>query len=332
MEFKTKIERLLLDQLVNTGKIDLSALERKKKVDFFDFFENYVMKVSNVELSTGTVKIYKRTLKYLKEFSSEISIDKVNVEFLERFNKFLIEQKNLKINTRASLFNKVKKVILVAVQNDHINFSANPFYQGFSIREVEPEKKSLTLSELKKIASLDMSQRPELEKAKDMFLLASYTGLRFGDLSLLSFENFEVLENGKIRLIYQPAKTSRLNGKWIKWIVSDFWNGKIDEIIHKYFRIYEPYKKHPIEKRLFFNISNQKYNEKLKEIQRFANIKTNLTSHLARHTYITLLINEYSLDITKAQLIAGHSKIEMTQKYLRITERDLSDAGKKIVW
>ncbi|MBW7868882.1 MAG: tyrosine-type recombinase/integrase [Brumimicrobium sp.] len=61
-------------------------------------------------------------------------------------------------------------------------------------------------------------------------------------------------------------------------------------------------------------------------------IKIVLTSHLARKTCITLLINDYGLDIAKTQMIAGHSKIEMTRRYLKIDERDLSEAAKKIEW
>jgi hypothetical protein len=45
-----------------------------------------------------------------------------------------------------------------------------------------------------------------------------------------------------------------------------------------------------------------------------------------------LLVNDYQLDITKAQLIAGHSKLETTMLYLKIDENDLSRAGKNIKW
>lgn len=331
---KQEIDSFLLNQRFNNGKLDITILENRNKGNtplFFEWFE-YTMNVSNTELSTGTQKIYKRALKYLREYSKDIPIENITVQYLEGFNKFLIDKKALAINTRASLFNKVKKVIGQAVKNDFISYSQNPFNRGFSVNEVEPDKHSLSITELKIIENLDMTLRPELNKTRDMFLFACYTGLRFGDLIQLSFENFEELPSGKIRLKYTPNKTRTQNNKRIEWIISDFWNGKIDLIVHKYLDKYKEFENAPMEKRLFFNYSNNAYNLYLKELQSFAKINQPLTSHLARHTCITLLINDFGLDITKAQMIAGHSKIEMTRKYLRVTERDLSEAAKKIDW
>lgn len=331
---KQDIDNFLLQQKFNNGKLDITILENRNNGNapmFFEWFEN-TMNISNAELSTGTQKIYKRTLKYLREYSKDLPIENVTVQYLEGFNKFLIDKKALAINTRASLFNKVKKSIGQAVKNDLIPYSQNPFNRGFAVREIEADKNSLSISELRLIEDLDMGFRPELDKTRDMFLFACYTALRFGDLVQLSFENFEKLPSGKIRLKYTPNKTKKTNNKRIEWIVSDFWNGKIDLIIQKYWDKYKDFENAPIEKRLFFNYTNEFYNRNLKELQRFAKINQPLTSHLARHTCITLLINDFGLDITKAQMIAGHSKIEMTRKYLRVTERDLSEAAKKINW
>jgi len=329
---KINIERNLLAQKINTGKIDINKLKETKEQTFYNYFEFEVMAMANAELSKGTHLIYKRTLKYLKEFSKDIEINKISVSWLDNFNSFLINEKKLAINTRVTLFRKINKVFNYAIANDLLLASENPFNKGFSIREVEPSKKSLTLQELKKIESLDMTLRPELERTKDMFLLACYTAMRFGDLVELSFENFEIVGQENIRLKYTPQKTKKINNKSIQWIISHFWNGKADKIVRKYFDKYEERRNAPISTRYFFKISNQKYNQALKELQRFAEIDTVLTSHLARHTCITLLVNDFRLDITKAQLIAGHSRIEMTMKYLKITENDLSEAGKRINW
>lgn len=332
--FRSGIENYLIEQTVAGQKPDITNFGKaRKSVYFFDFFENVVMKISNIELTDGTKRLYKRTVKYLREFSEDLPINEVNVSFCERFNKFLIETKNLHINSRSNIFKKIKKAYKLAVQHDIVKLSESPFEKGFSLTEIEPEKKSLTLNELQILEGLNMDERPELVKTRDMFLFACYTGLRFSDLVSLSFENFEVLENDKIRLLYRPQKTIKSSTpKLIRWIVSDFWNGKVDFIIKKYLVLFEMHRPAPVEARLFFKYENQVYNRNLKELQRHAKIKTVLTSHLARHTCITLLVNDFHLDITKAQLIAGHSKIEMTMKYLRIMESDLSAAGNKIDW
>lgn len=190
---------------------------------------------------------------------------------------------------------------------------------------LKTESKSLTLGELVQIENIDMTLCPHLIKTRDMFLFSCYTGLRFSDLSELTTDNFAFLDSGKIRLAYVAAKTKHLYNRKVQWVISDFWNKKADEIVFRNFQLLNK-KAQP------FKYTNQTYNRNLKELQKFTTIKTPLTSHLGRHTCITLLINDFGLDITKAQLIAGHSKIEMTKKYLRITERDLEAAAKRIDW
>ncbi|WP_123776151.1 site-specific integrase [Brumimicrobium aurantiacum] len=303
-----------------------------QKVKLFEFFEHRVIKVTNSELTEGTQMIYRRTLRYLKEFRKEdFPITKVDVFFLESFNIFLKETKKLKLNGRASLMLRLKTVMNVAVNDGVVDYAKNPF-RTFKIHQVEPETHSLTLEELTRIENLDMSLRPELDKTRDMFLFSCYTSLRFGDLINLSFENFEVLEQGRIRLTYIQEKLRHRSAKKVQWIISDFWGGKIDKIILKYFKKFENVKDVQKDIRFFFRYTNQHYNRQLKELQNFAGIKQELHSHLARHTCITLLVNDFGLDITKAQMIAGHSKMEMTRKYLRVTERDLETAARNINW
>ncbi len=327
-KLQQEIETSILEGGLNSA-IDLT----KGKVYFYDFFENYVMKVSNNDLSKSTQSVYKRTLLYLKEYHNEdFLITKIDVKFIQGFELFLSTKKKLANNGRSALLCKVKKVLKIAVMNDIINYSENPFNRGFKFHEIPPEHKSLTLSELRKIESLDITGYPELTRTKNMFLFACYTGLRYSDLSVLTSENFEVLNDGRIRLSYIPQKTRHQSNKTISWIISDFWNGKVHDMVTNYLHEDENWVSLPIEQRRFFNFSNAYYNRSLKRLQALAGIKENLTSHLARHTCITLLVNDYALPVEKAQLIAGHSKIEMTMRYLKNTEKALSDAAKNINW
>ena len=60
-------------------------------------------------------------------------------------------------------------------------------------------------------------------------------------------------------------------------------------------------------------ISNQKLNEYAKEIQRASGIKKNITSHLMRKTYASLLIN-HSVPIATISKMMGHSNTTITTK------------------
>jgi len=336
-KYRHEVEKLITaQQFQNNGEIDLSQLEKdapKKVETFYAFFQRHIINTVNVSFSEPTIRYYERTLRYLKQYHpTDISFDKLTVNFFQDFDRFLVEERKLAQNSRATIFKKVKKIVGQAEVNDLLLPSKNPFKRGFNVKEIAPEKESLTLEELRKIENINIEFRPELDKTRDMFLFSCYTGLRYSDLINLSFENFTILKDGKIRLSYIAQKTSHHSRKRIEWIVSDFWNGRIDSIIKKKILLYDHARNQPKEQRLFFKYSNAVYNRNLKELQRFAGIDTKLTSHLARHTCITLLINDFAMDITKVQMVAGHSKIEMTRSYLRITEQDLATAAQRVNW
>jgi integrase len=61
---------------------------------------------------------------------------------------------------------------------------------------------------------------------------------------------------------------------------------------------------------------NAYVNRRLKKVQREAGIETNLTFHLARHSAAWMLYREFG-DIYKVKRILGHSRVEVTEKYLR---------------
>jgi site-specific recombinase XerD len=58
------------------------------------------------------------------------------------------------------------------------------------------------------------------------------------------------------------------------------------------------------------------YNRKLKKLQQLTNIKTNLTSHVARHTFAGLLL-DFKVNLYDISLSLGHTTLKTTENYLR---------------
>lgn len=58
------------------------------------------------------------------------------------------------------------------------------------------------------------------------------------------------------------------------------------------------------------------YNTLLKEIQKQAGIQTRLTSHVARHTYTQLLLDDGSADLADISKSLGHTHLSTTQAYI----------------
>ena len=75
--------------------------------------------------------------------------------------------------------------------------------------------------------------------------------------------------------------------------------------------------------------SNQKMNSHLKEIAAICNIGKNLTTHVARHTFACLAI-EYGMPIDIIAKILGHTNVNMTRHYAKVSEANISREMQKI--
>ncbi|WP_027421070.1 tyrosine-type recombinase/integrase [Crocinitomix catalasitica] len=276
-------------------------------------------------MKKGTKTNYNTTLTKLKLFRSNgtLPFNQVNVEFCEKFNVYL-SKLGISQNTRSKYFQYLKKAVNEAIKRGLLKTEESPFNKGFKVKYSAPKKKSLSLNELKQIEKTDVHYNSALQRVKDMFLFSCYTGLRFGDLIKLSFENFIEKEN-EIHIQFVQEKTLRP----VKYNLSKIFLGednvsKPEKIIRKYFSIYEYARNAPAGTIHFFNDTNQNYNRLLKDIGRIAETALPLQSHVARHTCITILVNEAGIPIQDVQKIAGHAKIETTMGYLKHDEKEVN--------
>lgn len=81
-------------------------------------------------------------------------------------------------------------------------------------------------------------------------------------------------------------------------------------------------------------LSNQKLNSYLKEIADLCGINKNITFHLARYTFATTTTLSKGVPIETVSKMLGHTNIETTQIYARITNekirKDMSSLEDKL--
>ena len=77
-------------------------------------------------------------------------------------------------------------------------------------------------------------------------------------------------------------------------------------------------------------MSNAKYNIYLKEIAAACELKKNVTSHLARHTFATTVTYANGVSIESISKMLGHTKLSTTQIYARIVDKTVSDEMDKL--
>jgi site-specific recombinase XerD len=182
---------------------------------------------------------------------------------------------------------------------------SNPYLQ-FKIQK--GKSKSPTFLEESEIRAIQEYApiNEKLEKVKDLFIFQCFTGMAFVDVMNFSKDYISELDGMKI---IRSART------------------KTDE---SYIALFLPEAERMAEKYDYSlpKLSNQKYNDYLKLLGTGAGIRKNITSHVARHTFATYLLNR-DIPIETVSKAMGHSNIKMTQHYAKLLGRKVvSDMSK----
>lgn len=160
-------------------------------------------------------------------------------------------------------------------------------------------KKPLTEDELLVIRKMKLSQK--LDKVRDLFIFAAYTGLAYCDV--MNF-NFNTMTEKHGEMYY-------IDGERIK-SGSDFFTPILPpamEILKKYnYNL-------PV-------ISNQKVNDYLHVLEARAGFNKPLTFHIARHSFGTLAL-AHDIPLDKVQRMMGHKNIRTTQLYAKVLKTTL---------
>ena len=151
--------------------------------------------------------------KLLKEYirskygRDDLYLRELNMDFIQGFHAFLLNEKNMQQNTTTKHLKFLKKLLNVAVSNSYIGF--NPF-NAYKVEREPVEIDFLDEDELRRIINFD-TPLPRLERAKDMFLFGCFTGLSYIDIKTLTAEHFETDGAGRIWIKKRRVKTGVLS-------------------------------------------------------------------------------------------------------------------------
>ena len=252
--------------------------------------ELFGKKIANGVVTGSTLEKYKVTMDYVAAYIKTLKKDDIMVKeitpmFIEDFFVYLVGL--MSNNTAIQKMKHLKKILRMAVEEGYI--SVSPF--KMTLKNEQKEVNPLTLDELRKIKNKNISL-PRLAKVRDMFIFECYTGLAFTDMVNLRSENNVVDTKGN------------------EWIIKSRQKTKIQSTIPLL----------PIAKEILMKyqdelptLTNQKYNGYLKELGDICGIKKNLHSHLARHTFATILLNS-GVDMVSVSKILGHANSRITEK------------------
>lgn len=314
IELTETIIREEIDKLLNKGE----QVEKIAPIELMVFINNFI---TNCNRSEGTKKSYRIVERDLKEFQKKkkrvLTFNKIDIDFHSEIIAFYRGKgKNYAPSTIGTRIKVIKTFMNEAYERDlHSNLDFKK--KSFSKPNEETTAIYLNTSELTAIYKLDLSKDKYLDNVRDWFLIGAYTGLRFSDLSKLTNDN---IQDSCIEIRTQKTDTN------------------ITIPLHIVIR--EILEKHDFE--LPRLISNQKFNDYIKEVAKKAEIdelilveetkgtlrtrrkekKYNLISaHTARRSFAT---NAFKAGIPSIQIMkmTGHKSEASFLRYIKVDNKE----------
>jgi hypothetical protein len=150
-----------------------------KQALFLEFFDSKVKEFENNNKSN--FRSYKTTYNNCVEFfgKKKPTFDELGEDFKDKFIMFLERTKDYKMNTINKQFTNIKAIVGKAYK---LKLHKNLDFKNFNTDKEPAVNIFLTLAELEKIYNLNFKNHLHLDRTRDSFIVASFTGLRFGDL------------------------------------------------------------------------------------------------------------------------------------------------------
>ena len=176
----------------------------------FDSIEEQIQHATeHGTVSSGTIKSYKTTKEILILFNKnkyKIDFDKIDLEFYFDFVQWC-EGKTLSKNYIGKHIKTIKTFMQYAVDNGYTN---NESFRSKKFRVLKEDVHNvyLTEEELQALWKEDLSKLPRHERARDLFLIGAYTGLRISDYNRLKKHNIKTIQGVEMIQI-TTAKTGK---------------------------------------------------------------------------------------------------------------------------
>lgn len=322
-----------IDDFTNPHDDEVDSDESElKQMSFFEIFDVFLEKREISQGKKNQYKVFRRILqryemyKQLLDPKFKLSLDTLDGNGIEEIGDYIKKEYKLLEkfpniieavnesrqpgprgqNTVNGHYKKLKAFVRWAIDKEYT--TNNPFRKFKIPKDIYGTPYCLTLEDLSQLEKADLSKRPGLAVQRDIFVFQCCIGCRVSDLKELTMAN--VINN---EIHYIARKTKDGNPKTIKVPI----NKTAQAIIDRY--------ADPKRKELLPFISDQNYNEAIKEVFKLTGLTRNVvvrnsltgeseirplneiaSSHLARRTLTNILYKKYK-DQSLVSAITGHA-------------------------
>jgi len=299
-------------------------------------------------LTYNNIQQYKATEKHLQAFATSVGkkdfkFEEIEQSFYDGFVSYLqseiqdIDQNGkpkldkedkpilLKESFTANSVGKHIRILKLMLNEATIQgYNTSTYYNSFHVFTEEIDNVYLNETELQQLEDKDFSKTPYLDRVRDWFLLLAWTGCRFSDLEKVGKTD---IKDGYISFRQQKTNTK----------VKIPLHPVVLKILEKYkYNLPEP-------------ISNQRFNEYIKEVVKLAEINSIelltitkggqrvtekyekwelVSSHTGRRSFCT---NMYKREFPTLMImsISGHKTEKSFLKYIKVKQDEHAEMMKK---
>ena len=309
-------------------KEEATEKDEPKKADFWEVYDEFVKDRGRTnDWTRATIQKFNALKNHLKGHKEDISFDDMTESGLNDLVDYFRYVKDMRNSTIGKQLGYLKWFLNWAFQKKYFT---NPEFMGYNpkLKSTEKEVIYLTGEELEKLMAYEIPKgRESLDRVRDAFLFCCYSGLRHSDI--YNLKRSDVHKDYISITTVKTAHSLRID-----------LNDMTRAILAKYEGIpYEDNKALPV-------LSNQKMNDRLKELCKLAEIDTpvrvtyykgnerfdevypkyeRIGTHAGRRTFIcTALSLEIQPDVIMKW--TGHRSYKSMMPYIAIADKTKAEA------
>lgn len=298
---RVRVNEIMVDMMAHGEPITASRIREYvrtggyKSFTVADLFNEYLTILKNRNMSHNVWRKYELVKElYLEDNDGTKEVSAITTYTVSAFQAKLVEK--YESSTAAGYLTKLKSFIKYGLDNNKLTI--NPF-NGIQITKEHKDIDYLTEDELATLQGLELENK-SLQHVLDLFLFQAATGLSYSDMAALTKDDIKTDANGNNYINKKRIKT----GTEYTALILSFGMTILESYDYK-----------------LNVISNQKMNAYLHVIERMIGFKKSLHSHLARHTYSTLLLNK-GVRLETVSHAVGHSSVKVTEQYYAFMQKE----------
>ena len=282
------------------------ASEQESLLLFADkFLERQKLRVG-INLNPHTYRRYIRSFRYVKTYLrekynlSDISLHALNLSFINGYDHYLRIELGLKPSTIDGVITLLKSLLRRATNEGLI--SRNPFV-GFKLKYEPLKPKSITREQLEMLMKVQLNTEQQY-RVRDLFIFSAFTGIAYGDIKALTYENLVQNDDGVWWIHSKRSKTD------VKFSVP---------MLQPALEIIERYRGTAPDNRIFKLPSSSNICINLKIISDACGFEKRINFHGARHCYASVITLSQGVPIETVSQLLGHSDMRSTRIYAQVS-------------